>query len=116
MKTKRHYSQDMLRKAKLAKSTVDKGDNFKEVASRYFGADSKSIFDFMPISSKEDHLGISNTQWFLAIAIRPRPLVGMDNLLRHQELKMARFQQQTQRTDEDLASELIDRITADIDF
>ena len=47
MKTKRHYSQDMLRKAKLAKSAVDKGADLKEVAIRYFGTDGKSILDLI---------------------------------------------------------------------
>ena len=45
IKIKRHYSQDMLRKAKLAKSAVDKGEDLKDVAIRYLGTDGKSILD-----------------------------------------------------------------------
>ena len=48
MKTKRHYSQDMLRKAKLAKSAVDKGEDLKDVAIRYLGTDGKTILDSIP--------------------------------------------------------------------
>ena len=40
----------------------------------------------------------------------------MDNLLKHQEKEMDGFHQQTERTEEDFASDLIDRVAADTDF
>ena len=47
LRTKRHYSKEMIRKAKMGKTAVDRGEDIRDVAIRLFGTSSKSILDLI---------------------------------------------------------------------